>query len=217
MPTTTWDNLPAAKRDRVLDAAMVEFGRRGFSSGSLNVVAREAGVAKGSLFVYFTDKLDLFAHVCDACSQRVRDHMVERLASLGDQTPFFELMHWMVREWIAWFRDHPVERGVTYASNFEMDADVRSAVRQVTNGHYLDVLRPLTKTAVDRGELRDDTDSEALLALLLLLLPHLALAPFSPHLDPVLGLHGLDDEQITTPVTTLVDALERAFAPEASP
>ena len=53
MPRPTWFNLDEGRRERVLRAAMAEFGSRGYSAGSLNVIAREAGVAKGSLFQYF--------------------------------------------------------------------------------------------------------------------------------------------------------------------
>ncbi|MDT4921381.1 MAG: hypothetical protein QOI15_2283, partial [Pseudonocardiales bacterium] len=63
MPRPTWANLDADRRERVLHAAMAEFGRHGYSGGSLNVIARDAGVAKGSLFQYFDDKFDFFAHV----------------------------------------------------------------------------------------------------------------------------------------------------------
>src|SRR5690349_5607311 len=49
MPTETWMRLPDARRATVLDAAEAEFARNGYSRGSLNVIAREAGVAKGSL------------------------------------------------------------------------------------------------------------------------------------------------------------------------
>ena len=63
MPTPTWNRLPAARRDAIVAAAEAEFAENGFSRGSLNVIAREAGVAKGSLFQYFTDKLDLFAYL----------------------------------------------------------------------------------------------------------------------------------------------------------
>ncbi|HWH32025.1 MAG TPA: hypothetical protein VNU01_05080, partial [Egibacteraceae bacterium] len=83
----------------------------------------------------------------------------------------------------------------------------------VTNRHYTEVLTPLIKLAADRGELRADADHAQLLAYLLLLLPHLALAPFGPELDPALGLYGKDPEQLTAPVHGLVGALERAFGP----
>ena len=59
MPTPTWQRLDESRRQAITDAAEAEFAANGFSGGSLNVIARDAGVAKGSLFQYFTDKADL--------------------------------------------------------------------------------------------------------------------------------------------------------------
>jgi AcrR family transcriptional regulator len=215
LPTATWHNLDPAKRERVLRAAMAEFGRHGFSSGSLNVIAREAGVAKGSLFVYFDDKLDLYATTCETCSSRIRALMEEAIAVHAAATDgLFDLLRRLLPDWIAHFRAHPLDRGVTLATNFEMDPDVRGAVRAVVNRHYREVLGPLLAEARVRGELRDDADPDHLLALLVLLLPHLALAPFTPELDPVLGLYGAED--LSDPVEGLLGALERAFATAAT-
>lgn len=50
MPTVTWARVDPARRAAVVEAAEAEFGAHGFSRGSLNVIARRAGVAKGSLF-----------------------------------------------------------------------------------------------------------------------------------------------------------------------
>jgi hypothetical protein len=61
------------------------------------------------------------------------------------------------------------------------------------------------------GALRSDADLDAFLALLLLLLPHLALAPYSPGLDPVLGLADDAPDQPETAVRRVVAVLELAF------
>ncbi|AFE15225.1 putative transcriptional regulatory protein [Mycobacterium tuberculosis RGTB327] len=67
----TWARVDPARRAAVVEAAEAEFGAHGFSRGSLNVIARRAGVAKGSLFQYFADKRDLYAFIADIASQRV--------------------------------------------------------------------------------------------------------------------------------------------------
>ena len=50
-----------AKRRQILDGARRVFLADGFDGASMNEVARSAGVSKGTLYVYFTDKQDLFA------------------------------------------------------------------------------------------------------------------------------------------------------------
>lgn len=216
MPTDVWRNLRTERRDRVLVAAMTEFGARGFSAGSLNVIAREAKVAKGSIFQYFDGKLDLFATVGDVTSRRIRDHMEARMALIPPR-PFFDFLAVAADEWVAYFADHPLERGVTAATNLEIDPAVRDIVRRVAHGHYLAVLRPLVHSAADDGELRTGADPEALLALLLLVVPHLALAPHLPGLDPILGMYGKGPAELHEPVRQLIGSLRAAFGPDRVP
>ena len=219
MPTVTWARVDPARRAAVVDAAENEFAARGFSGGSLNVIARKAGVAKGSLFQYFADKRDLYAFIADLTSQRVRDYMQERIRELDNGQPFFDFITDLLDAWIAYFADHPHERALHAAVTLEADADARISVRGVVHRHYLEVLRPLVRAAHARGDLRADADIEALLALLLLIMPHLALAPYVRGIDPVLGLDDPTPEQPALAVRRLVAALSGAFAapPTAKP
>ena len=186
MPTATWHRLPEARRAAVLGAAEAEFAAHGFSGGSLNVVAREAGVAKGSLFQYFDDKADLYTHLCERATDRVA------LALDGSahdwQGGFFEAYEEFLHAWVEHFRTHPVDRALYAAVTLEPDRDVRRAVRAVVEHREMAFLRPLLDDAEAAGWLRPDADLDAFLALALLVVPHLALAPAHPELDPVLGL-----------------------------
>jgi AcrR family transcriptional regulator len=211
VPTATWDRLPDARRRAVLAAAEAEFGARGFSGGSLNVIARNAGVAKGSLFQYFTDKADLYAHLSELASLRIRAHMERFVAGVSWENGFFPAYTQLLLEWVEYFRTHEVERALTAAVNLEPDATARSAVRGVANRHYLEVLRPMLQHGQAAGDLRADADLDAFLALLLLVLPHLALAPHSPGLDPVLGLAADVPEQPEVAVRRLVAVFRSAF------
>ena len=190
MPRATWDNLDERRRERVLHAAMAEFGRRGYSGGSLNVIAREAGVAKGSLFQYFEDKFDFFAHVAEQASLTVYAAMAPHLTGPGPGESFVPYFSRLVETWMQYMADHPLERAVTAATNLELDPQIRQAIREPVHRLYSVALRPMLDEAVATGELRADTDLDALLALLILLLPHLALAPFEPGLDAALPLYA---------------------------
>ncbi|MFI8293433.1 TetR/AcrR family transcriptional regulator [Streptomyces sp. NPDC085614] len=180
MPTTTWSHLSPERRERVLVAAMDEFGTHGYSTGSLNVIAREAGVAKGSLFQYFSGKLDLFTYVAEQTSLRIFDAMRPWLDDYDGTVAFDAHLVAAMDAWVDYFERNPLERGVTAATNMEIDPVVRQAVLEPVQELYLVGLRPLLERAQAAGHLRPDADVDALLSLLLLLLPHVALAPFFP-------------------------------------
>jgi AcrR family transcriptional regulator len=50
----------AARREAILEAALDEFSARGFAAARLEDVAKRAGIAKGTIYLYFTDKEALF-------------------------------------------------------------------------------------------------------------------------------------------------------------
>ncbi len=212
MPTVTWARVDPARRAAVIEAAEDEFGAHGFSRGSLNVIARRAGVAKGSLFQYFADKRDLYAYVTDVASQRVRAYMEKLIYDLDPSRPFFEHLTDLLDGWVAYYAEHPHERALHAAVSLEVDTEARISVRSVSNRHYLEVLRPLVRAARQRGDLCADADTDALLSLLLMIFPHLALAPYMRGLDPVLGLDEPTPEQPALAVRRLVAVLAAAFS-----
>ena len=213
MPTVTWARVDPARRAAVVEAAEAEFGVHGFSGGSLNVIARRAGVAKGSLFQYFADKRDLYAFIADIASQRVRAYMEDRIRELDPSRPFFDFLTDWLDAWVAYFADHPHERALHAAATLEVDTEARVSVQNVIHRHYLEVLRPLVRDAHVRGDLRADSDTDAMMSLLLMIFPHLALAPYVRGLDPILGLDEPSPEQPALAVRRLVAVLAAAFAP----
>src|SRR6202040_177631 len=56
----------AARRDAILEAALDEFSAKGFAAARLDDVARRAGVAKGTIYLYFADKESLFQELIRA-------------------------------------------------------------------------------------------------------------------------------------------------------
>ncbi|ORV93922.1 TetR family transcriptional regulator [Mycobacterium interjectum] len=216
MPTVTWARVDPARRAAVIEAAEAEFGAHGFSRGSLNVIARKAGVAKGSLFQYFADKRDLYAFIADIGSQRVRAYMEDLIVRLDPSRPFFEHLTDLLDGWVAYYAEHPHERALHAAATLEVDTEARVSVRNVIHRHYLEVLRPLVHAAKTRGDLRADADTGVLLSLLLMIFPHLALAPYMRGLDPVLGLDDPTPEQPALAVRRIIAVLAAAFSANAA-
>ncbi|MBQ5996096.1 MAG: TetR/AcrR family transcriptional regulator [Clostridia bacterium] len=56
----TFDNISKEKRERIINAATMEFAMKGFENGNINSIAKKAEVSVGSLYKYFENKQDLF-------------------------------------------------------------------------------------------------------------------------------------------------------------
>src|ERR1700748_2655229 len=60
------DTQREARREAILAAALDEFSAQGFAAARLDDVARRAGVAKGTIYLYFADKETLFQELIRA-------------------------------------------------------------------------------------------------------------------------------------------------------
>ena len=63
MPSSTFSRLPVEKQNRLLGAATKEFSQKPYSEASINQIIRDAGIPRGSFYMYFTDKEELFRYV----------------------------------------------------------------------------------------------------------------------------------------------------------
>lgn len=61
----------SAKRQQIIEGARAVFFAQGFDAASMNDIARTAGVSKGTLYVYFENKEQLFEAIC---SQECEEH-----------------------------------------------------------------------------------------------------------------------------------------------
>lgn len=64
----------SAKRRQIIEGAHAVFLAQGFDAASMNDIARAAGVSKGTLYVYFQNKEQLFQAIC---SQQCEEHAEE--------------------------------------------------------------------------------------------------------------------------------------------
>jgi TetR/AcrR family fatty acid metabolism transcriptional regulator len=75
------DPLPGPKRDAILRAAIDVFADRGFFNAQVADVARVAGVAAGTVYLYFRSKDDLLVSIFE---RTMREALAEVRASAGD-------------------------------------------------------------------------------------------------------------------------------------
>ncbi|HEU5245401.1 MAG TPA: helix-turn-helix domain-containing protein [Gaiellaceae bacterium] len=79
MSTTPTRSTAAARRDEVLDAAMIEFAEHGFEGASTEDIARRAGISQPYLFRLFGTKKELFKASVARCLREALE-MFQRAA-----------------------------------------------------------------------------------------------------------------------------------------
>ncbi|WP_236016198.1 TetR/AcrR family transcriptional regulator [Brucella endophytica] len=66
-----------AKRRQILEGARRVFMQMGFDAASMNDITREAGVSKGTIYVYFANKEELFEALCDEYRAELFDELLD--------------------------------------------------------------------------------------------------------------------------------------------
>ena len=192
--TTVPHKRERRKQDRpgeLLEAALDLFVEKGFAATRVEEVAARAGVSKGTLFLYFPSKEDLFKAV-------VRENVVTAVAQGAAEVAQFqgtsgELLEWMMLQW--WRRYGATKASgisklvMSEASNFPDLADFfRTEV--ITPAHAL--VRSALQRGKDRGEFRD-VDTE--LALHSVMAPLLFLVMWKHSMGPCCPSHEQIDPE----------------------
>jgi len=72
-------------RDRLLEAAEVEFGEKGYHDAAISGITWRAGVALGTFYTYFDSKQEIFAALVAYLSERTRRWVGERVSGAPDR------------------------------------------------------------------------------------------------------------------------------------
>jgi len=94
--------------DRILVAAMAEFGTRGYEATSLDDLARRLGIRKQTILYWFPSKEALLTAVVDRCADEVTGRLEKGLAQAGDG---FERVEAIVRVMFRLAARHPTMLG----------------------------------------------------------------------------------------------------------
>jgi AcrR family transcriptional regulator len=75
MPTETFLKLAEEKRNAFIEIALKEFADHNYDTASINRIIKELNIARGSVYQYFTDKLDLWLYLKAYSEQQKLKHI----------------------------------------------------------------------------------------------------------------------------------------------
>jgi AcrR family transcriptional regulator len=144
----------AARRDAILEAALDEFSAKGFASARLEDVAKRAGIAKGTIYLYFTDKESLFQELIRAKMVPVVGSLELALATnLPLRAIVEQAVEIFVREVFGTRRKLVIRLMISEGPRFPALAEFY--YREVLS-RLLKALRGMLRSAHERGELKND-------------------------------------------------------------
>jgi len=177
-----WSRRKEARPEEITRAALELFVERGYAATRLEDVAARAGVAKGTVYLYFANKAELFKAV-------VREGIVSPIAEMRTMVQHFEgdsfeLLRVMLRGWWERIGSTPLsgipKLIIAEAGNFPEIA--RFYMAEVVEPGQAAIIE-IVRRGIARGEFREvDANDAALLVAAPMLLTALwrnSLAPFA--------------------------------------
>ncbi len=96
--------LRAQRREEILASAARVFAARGYQGTDMQALADEAGVAKGTVYLYFASKEELFLAAVDQGVKQMKAYIDAAIAGITDP---LEWTGTAIRAYLGFFKDHP--------------------------------------------------------------------------------------------------------------
>lgn len=137
MPRDTFMNLDKKKQNKIFKAAINEFSQHRFTEASINKIIKEAEIARGSFYQYFSDKEDLF----DYMMQKIRREKAEEIQNqkIDSNVNFFEMYLQTALTAIQWAQKHPKYNriGVLITRDDSKEMNKYNALSEIGYKHFI--------------------------------------------------------------------------------
>lgn len=144
----------AERREAILTAALEEFSAHGFVAARLDDVAKRAGVAKGTIYLYFADKEALFQELIRwQLTPMVGAFELAAIADVPLRAFADRMIEMFVREVYDTRRKDVIRLIVSEGPRFPKLAEFY--YREVLS-RMIEAFRGILRRAVERGELRSE-------------------------------------------------------------
>ena len=154
MSRTKQDVVTEFRCSEILDAARKTFAAQGFTSTTMDDIAEQAGIAKGTLYLYFPSKRDIYLAALRQGIRVLNDDTNRKVAErLGVQAKLRTFVKTRV-EYFEQNRDffliYHSEIGNLLTHPGKQDSEVSELYLQQAQ-----MLEGILRTAADKGEIRD--------------------------------------------------------------
>ena len=153
------------RRDQIMDTARRLFGERGTTDVSMDEIAAQAGVARSTVYVYFSNRDDLLR----ACVQSMYDRLEDTIALVvDDDAPPVERLRRLILGLLERIDESPDFFRLAMATQATTGAAGSAAVGGALMMIGLDMIRvleDLVVAGVAAGDFRGDIDPERAVVL----------------------------------------------------
>ncbi|RME20929.1 MAG: TetR/AcrR family transcriptional regulator [Deltaproteobacteria bacterium] len=151
---TAIDSHRLQKRDRIIDAAVEVFAEKGFRAARISDIASRAGVADGTIYLYFKNKEDLLLVIFEEKMELLLEELQAALDGIDD--PIDRIRAYAGHHFRS-IVNHPALAQVLQVELRQSHRFLRE-YRPEKLWEYLGVFADLVRQGQARGQIRQDVD-----------------------------------------------------------
>ena len=144
----------ATRRRAILDSAIRTFAARGFAASRTRDIAAGAGVAEGTIYLYFEGKEDL---LLTAFREEVGRFVATADALLGEDLPFEQTLTLFIRKQFEDIEADPAFAAVLLLESRQTSRFYAGAVREMLRA-YAGAVDRVLESGVRQGKVRADVE-----------------------------------------------------------
>jgi TetR/AcrR family fatty acid metabolism transcriptional regulator len=141
-----------SKYHRILEAAVRIFARQGFRQSTVSQIAKEAGVADGTIYLYFKSKNEILVHFFAFKAKQVFDRFHEEVARGADS---LEKLRNLVRVHLGEFQRDPDMAIVYHVETHQISRLAEDQIRAMGK-MYHDIISDIVEEGQQEGLIRRD-------------------------------------------------------------
>jgi TetR/AcrR family fatty acid metabolism transcriptional regulator len=140
------------KYHRILEAAVKVFADQGFYQSTISQIAREAGVADGTIYLYFKNKDDILVQFFNYKTKQVFDSFREEVGKADNS---FEKLRNLIRRHLEEFQNDRNMAVLYQAETHQNSRLVEEQIKEMSK-LYLDIVSEIVERGQDEGNIRKD-------------------------------------------------------------
>jgi TetR/AcrR family fatty acid metabolism transcriptional regulator len=148
--TTT--KQPSDKYQRILEAAIKVFADQGFFQATISQIARQAGVADGTIYLYFKNKDDILTHIFKYKAQRVFNRFRDEVEKTDDS---IDKLRALIRRHLGEFQRDRNMAVVYQAETHQAFRMAESEIREMSK-LYRDIVSEILEQGQAQNRIRKD-------------------------------------------------------------
>lgn len=147
------------KEQKILESAVTIFSNKGFNGTTTSEIAKNAGIAEGTIFRYFKTKKDILSGILvqliNLVSSKFALGSIEELAKIAEDKDMRWFLNQLIRDRILFVKSFfPMLRVILVEAVYH--EEIREALYKNIAGPALKLFKQLYITMIEKGYVRND-------------------------------------------------------------